>query len=499
MMRQSFNVENRMDFIPSFASGRVLVVGDVMLDRYWYGDTGRISPEAPVPVVRIGNEERRLGGAANVALNLARVGAQTTLVGVVGNDEPARTTQALLTEAGISDQLVHSPDHPTIAKLRVISRNQQLIRLDFERSFAMSGGFDRNALLEQVRAALATADVIVCSDYGKGTLVDVAEIIRLGRAAGIPVLVDPKGTDWQRYSGASLMTPNAAEFTGYAGAVEPETADPEQQLARQAEQARSALNLNALLITRSEQGMSLFSDEGEFHLPTYAREVFDVTGAGDTVIALVAAGLAIGSTLADAAAAANLAAGIVVGKLGTATATPDEMQQALRAGKRPEHGIVDEDTLASWFDEARTRGERIVMTNGCFDLLHPGHIAYLEAARALGDWLVVAVNDDASVSRLKGNGRPLNDLDHRMQVLRGLGAVDWVVPFAEDTPERLICRLCPDVLVKGGDYRVEDIAGGQCVQDGGGEVRILDFVAGYSTTAMVERMNATSDTKQGSQ
>ncbi|WP_423823440.1 bifunctional D-glycero-beta-D-manno-heptose-7-phosphate kinase/D-glycero-beta-D-manno-heptose 1-phosphate adenylyltransferase HldE [Salinisphaera sp. SPP-AMP-43] len=480
-----------MDSIPSFAEARVLVIGDIMLDRYWYGDTGRISPEAPVPVVRIGDEERRLGGAANVALNLAHVGASTTLIGVVGADEPAEAAQTLLHDAGIATDLVISPGHPTIAKLRVISRSQQLIRLDFEKSFALGGAFDRQALLERCRAALDAIDVVICSDYGKGTLADVSEIIGLAREAGKPVLVDPKGRDWQRYAGASLITPNAAEFEAYAGFQPADSeADVEASLARRAAETRQALDLGALLITRSEKGMNLFSAAGDLHLPTQAREVFDVTGAGDTVIAMVGAGLGAGLSLGEAAAVANLAAGVVVGKLGTASVSPAELQYAARAQRAAGRGVVDEDTLADWFSQAQARSERVVMTNGCFDLLHPGHIAYLEAARALGDWLVVAVNDDASVARLKGQGRPLNDLEHRMQVLRGLSAVDWVVPFAEDTPERLICRLLPDVLVKGGDYRVEDIAGGECVRAAGGEVRVLDFLAGYSTSAIVERMHA---------
>jgi D-beta-D-heptose 7-phosphate kinase/D-beta-D-heptose 1-phosphate adenosyltransferase len=470
--------------IPSFENARVLVVGDIMLDRYWYGDTGRISPEAPVPVVRIADEERRLGGAANVALNLARVGARTRLIGVVGDDEPGTAARELLEGAGVVADLVESASHPTIAKLRVMSRNQQLIRLDFERSFAMDGAFERPAFLARYRDALDSADVVVCSDYGKGTLADVEAIIAAARERGLPVLIDPKGNDWQRYAGASLITPNLHEFETVTGAVRDDA-----ELQAHADSLRTRLDVEHLLVTRSEKGMSLFSGEKHLHLPAQAQEVFDVTGAGDTVIALLAAGLGAGVSMADAAAIANLGAGIVVAKLGTATVTPDELKRAARNQRGGRLGLVDEDTLAGIVAERRARGERVVMTNGCFDLLHPGHIAYLEAARALGDWLIVAVNDDASVRRLKGPSRPLNDLEHRMQVLRGLAAVDWVVPFAEDTPERVICRLTPDVLVKGGDYAPEEIAGGECVRAAGGEVRVLDFVDGYSTTAIIERMN----------
>ena len=481
-----------MPSLPVFTDARVLVVGDVMLDRYWYGDTGRISPEAPVPVVKIGDEERRLGGAANVALNLARIGAKTRLIGVVGDDEPGRATDTLLQEAGVASDLLVSTTHPTIAKLRVMSRNQQLIRLDFEKSFALDGAFKRANLLARLDAALAETDVVICSDYGKGTLADVGEIIQRVRAAGKPVLIDPKGRDWTRYSGASLITPNVAEFAAFAERDGPSSNwDDSSVLGRAAERACCTLSLEALLITRSEKGMSLFGREAAHHLPARAREVFDVTGAGDTVIAMMGAGLAAGQDLAAAAELANRAAGIVVAKLGTATVSRDELAAALRDPLPHAHGVITEDALADWMATAKARGERVVMTNGCFDLLHPGHIAYLEAARALGDTLIVAVNDDASITRLKGNDRPINPLTHRMQVLRGLAAVDWVVAFSEDTPERLIARLLPHVLVKGGDYRPEEVAGGAQVTAAGGEVRILDFVDGHSTSAIADRIRQT--------
>ena len=468
--------------IPSFENTRVLVVGDVMLDRYWYGDTARISPEAPVPVVRIDNEERRLGGAANVALNLVRAGVRTTLIGVVGDDDAGAAVRELLSEAGITPALVVSAARPTVAKLRVVSRNQQLIRLDFEQSFAARAAFDRHALITRIETALAEADALVCSDYDKGTLVDVETVIAAARAQSVPVLVDPKRRDWQRYAGAALITPNLAEFESVAGA-----ADDERALAEQAATWRTRLGLDALLVTRSRDGMSLFSARAPLHLPARAQEVFDVTGAGDTVIALMAAGLAAGLTLGQAAEIANLGAGIVVAKLGTASASPAELARAAR-GRDEDGGVVDAKTLARLCTDARARGERLVMTNGCFDLLHPGHIAYLEAARALGNRLIVAVNDDASVRRLKGSSRPLNDLAHRMQVLRGLACVDWVVAFSEDTPEALIRALHPDVLVKGGDYAPDEIVGGDIVRAAGGEVRAIDFVEGFSTSAIIERM-----------
>lgn len=474
-----------MLIIPSFSNARVLVVGDVMLDRYWHGDTARISPEAPVPVVRIGAEELRLGGAANVALNLAVLGVKTTLLGVIGNDEPGRLLHEKLEAAGIDAPLLRSANHPTIAKLRVISRNQQLIRLDFEESFDAEAAFDGEALYTGFAAALADADVVVFSDYAKGTLTDVGRLITCARDAGVLVLVDPKGKDWSRYRGANVITPNLAELAAVVGDV----AD-ELNLERKAQTLRTELRLEGLLITRSERGMSLFQADQSSHFPAQTQEVFDVTGAGDTVIATLAAGLATGLAMADAAMLANLAAGVVVAKLGTATVTVEELRRAVRSRRQDARGVLNEQELLAHVNEARVHGEKIVMTNGCFDLLHPGHIQYLEAARALGDWLIVAVNDDASVRRLKGVTRPINPLQQRMQVLQGLAAVDWVLPFTEDTPQRVIEQVKPDVLVKGGDYKVADVAGGQSVLAAGGDVRILEFVEGYSTSDMVTRIQS---------
>lgn len=477
-----------MQNFPTFESAHVLVVGDVMLDRYWHGDTGRISPEAPVPVVRIGDEERRLGGAANVALNLATIGAQVTLVGVIGDDEAGGMTRELLEQAGVDTRLVTSVDRPTIAKLRVTSRSQQLIRLDFEENFSEDGAFDQDSFQRIYEQALDDVGAVVCSDYGKGTLAQIESLITTANARAIPVLVDPKGADWTPYTGATLVTPNMSEFTAMVGAPANET-----DLTARADSLRQSLTLDALVVTRSERGMSVYRADGARHMPTLAQEVFDVTGAGDTVIALLAAGLANGASLDDAAALANLGAGVVVGKLGTATASLPELRRAAFERHSDDIGILDEQALRAHVDDAHTQGERVVMTNGCFDLLHPGHIRYLEAARALGDWLVVAVNDDASVQRLKGETRPVNPLRHRMEVLCGLSAVDWVVAFSEDTPQRLICDMQPDVLVKGGDYQPEDVAGAECVWEAGGEVRILDFVDGYSSSAMLKRAEAARD------
>ncbi|MGQ0620713.1 MAG: bifunctional D-glycero-beta-D-manno-heptose-7-phosphate kinase/D-glycero-beta-D-manno-heptose 1-phosphate adenylyltransferase HldE [Panacagrimonas sp.] len=469
--------------VPDFSKARLLVAGDVMLDRYWSGPTQRISPEAPVPVVRVGKDEARPGGAANVALNLAALGARASLLGVVGRDPPAADLAAQLRAAGIATCWIESPGLPTITKLRVLSRNQQVIRLDFEESFAAAGAFDRGDLILRFTELLAKVDVVVLSDYAKGTLTDVPALIAQCRALRRPVVIDPKGSDFNKYRGATLLTPNVPEIEAVVGAC-----PDEATLLARAERLRVDLQLDALLLTRSEKGMSLLRPgHAPLHLPTEAREVFDVTGAGDTVIATLAASLAAGVDLADAVRLSNAAAGIVVGKLGTATATRAELEIALHRPVEGEESLVSEDALLVKLANARARRQKIVMTNGCFDLLHVGHVRYLDAARRLGDLLVVAVNDDASVRRLKGPTRPVNTCADRMRVLAALRSVDFVLPFSEDTPARLIGRTLPDVLVKGGDYQPEQIAGYEAVRANGGEVVALDFHAGYSTTGMLER------------
>jgi D-beta-D-heptose 7-phosphate kinase/D-beta-D-heptose 1-phosphate adenosyltransferase len=465
--------------IPQFDKVRVLVAGDVMLDRYWFGATGRISPEAPVPVVHVRDTEERPGGAGNVAVNLASLGAHCTLLGITGDDAAASALTASMEKHGVRSRLTRLQHTATITKLRVLSRHQQLIRMDFEETF---GNFAAPPLLPEFKRTLADAQVVILSDYGKGSLAGVQELISAARAAGKPVLVDPKGRDFGKYTGATAITPNLAELEAVVG----ECAD-ESAIVRKGEKLRAELGLQALLVTRGEQGMTLLeAGQAPVHLPTEALEVSDVTGAGDTVIALLAAGVGAGLAFAEAAALANLAAGLVVAKLGAATVTPAELR--LAAHTRNGGGVLDEAASMDAVNHARSLGERIVMTNGVFDILHAGHVSYLEQARKLGDRLIVAVNDDASVQRLKGAQRPVNTLANRMRVLAALNCVDWVVPFSEDTPERLICKILPDVLVKGGDYRPEQVAGYGCVTKNGGQVRILPFVEGLSTTHILEAL-----------
>jgi D-beta-D-heptose 7-phosphate kinase/D-beta-D-heptose 1-phosphate adenosyltransferase len=451
-----------------------------MLDRYLFGSTGRISPEAPVPVVHVQETDDRPGGAANVAVNLASLGVTTSLVGVVGEDAAAEALESMMSACGISCDFARADDRPTITKTRVQSRGQQLIRLDEENAAAMPG----DAVTSTLRDAIDGAGAVVLSDYGKGALSEVTAMIAICRDASIPVLVDPKGTDFRKYRGASLITPNQSEFEAVAGKSE-----SEEDLVKRARAMMDDLELDALLVTRSEKGMLLVESGAEpLFLSTQAREVYDVTGAGDTVIATLAGALASGQNLASAAALANIAAGLVVRKIGVATVTPGEISAALHQRGQGGRGLVDLDTLLALVGESRGRNERVIMTNGCFDVLHAGHVAYLEEAKSLGDRLVVAVNDDDSVRRLKGESRPINALEDRLLVLAGLAAVDWVVPFAEDTPARLIAAVLPDVLVKGGDYKPEEIVGAREVLQNGGEVRVLAFRDGHSSSRIIDRL-----------
>ena len=471
-----------MSVLPDMSHGNITVIGDVMLDRFWSGASRRVSPEAPVPVVNVSGQEDRAGGAGNVAVNLAELGVTVSLVGLCGDDEHARALRSCVESAGVRWNVMPCKAD-TIVKLRVLSRNQQLLRMDFEQSLAP---YANDLFLRYAQQHLADADLVILSDYAKGTLELVQPLLAYCREAGKRTLVDPKGTDFERYRGATLMTPNLSELEAVVGPC-----DTDEALVEKAGNLRAALELDAILVTRSEAGMTLIErDEPAQHLTASAQEVFDVTGAGDTVIAVMAGSLSAGLSMADAARYANHAAGVVVAKLGTASVTPEELEHAISDrdldsfDRRP-----SEDEVLSRLAKCRAAGQRIVMTNGCFDLLHPGHIRYLQQAAKLGDLLLVAVNDDDSVRRLKGAGRPVNTVEDRMAVLAALEAVDFVLPFSEDTPARLIDVVAPDTLVKGGDYTVEQIAGHESVLARGGDVIILDFVPGHSTTEMIERIS----------
>jgi len=468
----------------NFDRARVLVVGDVMLDQYWSGDTGRISPEAPVPVVRVKQIQARAGGAANVAMNAKALGAGVVgMVGIIGQDEAGDQLDEILAAAGIVTHWVRDASLPTVRKLRIVSRQQQLIRLDFEESPA---NHLSEKLLLCVAQALAHYDLLVISDYAKGALTWVAEMIDMAKKMNKVVLVDPKGNDFYRYRGATLIKPNLSEFCAIVGKV-----STDEDIARLGQTLMQELQLSALLVTRSEAGMTLLQQGHEpVHIPTKAQEVFDVTGAGDTAMATLAVAYASGMTLPASVRLANEASGLVVRKLGTSIVTQLELEQATHPVAHVGSIAQTWQSLQLWVKQAQLMGERVVMTNGCFDILHPGHIRYLREAKALGDRLVVAVNSDASVKQLKGDSRPINGLAERMEMLVALESVDWVVEFSEATPEALICAVKPDILVKGGDYTPDQIAGANCVWEAGGEVMVLNFWQGHSTTKIIERLQA---------
>jgi D-beta-D-heptose 7-phosphate kinase/D-beta-D-heptose 1-phosphate adenosyltransferase len=480
-----------MTELPKFSDAKVLVIGDVMLDRFWHGAATRISPEAPVPVVKVAGIDDRPGGAGNVAINLAALGVETTLSGLVGDDEHAKQLRSVVEAKGVRWSVMPCPAD-TIVKLRVLSRNQQLIRMDFE---APLDDYADESFLQYASNLIAEHDVVLLSDYAKGTLTNIEALISACRALNTPVLVDPKGTDFSRYAGATLITPNLSEFEAVVGACHQDDA----AISTRARDLCDQHGFDAVLVTRSERGMTLQSKVGEpLHLPALAREVFDVTGAGDTVISAMAAGLASQDSLENSTRLANAAAGLVVGKVGTATVTREELEDALLQSEGdidkdlPALGVVTEQEAMAAVARLKAEGLRIVMTNGCVDLLHPGHVTYLSQAAALADALIVAVNDDASVARLKGADRPINSIESRMSVLAGLRSVSYVVPFSEDTPARLIEAISPEVLVKGGDYAISEIAGHEHVLKSGGEVIILEFLEGFSTTATIKRISTDS-------
>jgi D-beta-D-heptose 7-phosphate kinase/D-beta-D-heptose 1-phosphate adenosyltransferase len=469
-----------------WAAKRLLVVGDVMLDKYIWGEVARISPEAPVPVVRAIRQSEQPGGAANVAMNLARLGAQVVVAGFTGGDEDQRLLAAVLRANGISPEFVISEGFPTITKLRILGGSQQMLRLDSERLAERAQG-NHDRLVERVLNLLPGSDAVVLSDYAKGALTPEVcqQVIQAARKLEIPVLADPKNVDFSRYRGATTICPNRSEL---AAAVRADAHDLEALLAA-AESIIRPLDIEFLTATLSEKGIALVRPGSRFLAPAVAREVFDVSGAGDTVIAVLALCLASRLRPETAVQLANVAAGIVVGKAGTAPVEKHELLAALapRMGLLAEDKVVTRSELVSRVVRWKAKGERVVFTNGCFDLLHIGHIRLLEQARRFGDRLIVAVNSDASVTELKGPGRPIVRERERAGVLAALAAVDAVVVFAEPTPLELIVAIRPDGIVKGGDYDADTVVGAREVRDWGGEVKIVPIVEGYSTSRLIER------------
>ena len=462
---------------------KIAVFGDIMIDSYWIGSTNRISPESPVPVVNINHTENRLGGAANVALNISKMNCPVTLSGLVGVDHNAEELKNLCQKNAIQTDFVAENGFATIMKLRVISRQQHIVRCDFEEAPELTPALTQK-ITDSLHKIIDQNDLIVLSDYNKGFLSDPQSLIQYARSQGKFVMIDPKGDDFTKYRGASLITPNTSEFEGVVGKCKDEAT-----LFAKAEALREELELEALLVTRSEKGMTLFEKgKAPVTFSAKAQDVFDVTGAGDTVIAMLATQIAKGTSLPQACKIANVAASIVVGKMGASYVTQEELDFALGQSDRPHNLVLSKEALLHEVKRAKMNNETVVMTNGCFDLLHRGHVKYLEEASKLGHHLIVALNSDSSVKRLKGESRPVMDEVSRATVLASLSSVAWVTLFEEDTPEELIKAVLPDVLVKGSDYSVEQIAGAEAVINNGGKVELIDFVDGYSTSKAIEKI-----------
>ncbi|MBI5507691.1 MAG: D-glycero-beta-D-manno-heptose-7-phosphate kinase [Deltaproteobacteria bacterium] len=468
---------------------RVLVVGDLILDEYLRGTVQRISPEAPVPVLEAAETHCAPGGAANVAANLASLGAAVVLCGAVGADGNGRRLVELLAARGIDTRGVVTDElRPTTHKLRVVAHSQHVLRIDQEERQTLGGDVETR-LLKVVQEQIGSVAGVVLSDYAKGVLnpTFVADVIKTAAAAGVAVTVDPKGTDYVRYRGARVLTPNLSELQHGTGLP----VGTEAERRRAAAALLESTQVPAVLVTCGKDGMVLYEAGREpVRIAAQAREVFDVTGAGDTVIAVLSLALFAGLSLEDAARVANVGAGIVVGKLGTASVSREELQAALGAASvGSATKVVELATAARAANDARAASRRVVFTNGCFDLLHAGHVTYLEAARAHGDLLIVAVNSDASVRRLKGPGRPLVAAEHRAKVVAGMASVDLVVVFDADTPDAVIRAIRPDVLVKGADYRLEDVVGRDVVEAHGGRVELVPLVDGCSTSKLIAAIN----------
>lgn len=483
------DLRNLGSLVDRWRGARILCVGDLMLDRFVYGGVERISPEAPIPVLRIQRESLMLGGAGNVVRNIAAVNAVSVFVSVIGDDEAGRRVSALLApEANAAPHLLMERNRATTEKTRFIAGSHQMLRVDLETTQPIIEATARN-LLSICAAQLAGCALLVLSDYGKGVLTpELAEnLIAAARAAGKPVIVDPKGRDYRHYRGATLITPNRSEL--HAATSMPVGSD--EQIVAAARRLIETCGVDNVLVTRSEDGMTLVAGDGAAeHIGAAAREVFDVSGAGDTVIAILACGLAAGASLSAAARLANVAAGLVVGKVGTAVVHVEELLgELLEEQSERDHGkVMGLSDALELVDRWRRAGRKIGFTNGCFDLLHPGHVSLLSQARRTCDRLVVGLNADSSVRRLKGPERPVQNELARAAVLASLVPVDLVVLFSEDTPAKLIEAVKPDVLVKGADYTVENVVGADFVQSYGGEVMLAELIPEQSTTRLVRRM-----------
>ena len=476
----------------SFKDSHVMVVGDVMLDCYLWGDVNRISPEAPVPVFNVKKKSDVAGGAGNVLSNLSGLGCEVTIIGLCGKDEPGKRLRTLLSNERVHASLIEDSQRPTIVKTRVVSNSQQLIRLDEEIVFPVLDDI-RKKLTDIIEKKIESCHTLIISDYGKGIFQTdgvTEQIIKIAKKNNTPVFVDPKGKNWERYKSATCITPNTKELeTVYGKSIE-----SKEELIEVMENTIREFDLSSLLVTQGARGMCLLQKGGNPQfIPAQAKEVFDVSGAGDTVISTFTACISIGMDTDDAAKLSNIAAGIVVGKVGTQPINIFELKTSADMDSESISGgyiykIASRSAAKLHIQLWQANGERVVFTNGCFDLLHPGHIHLLNKARELGDRLVVGLNDDASIKRLKGSSRPILNEHDRASILASLECVDSVIIFSEDTPESLIDTIRPDILVKGADYRIDEVVGKDIVESYGGEVKLVNTLEGYSTTNIAQKV-----------
>lgn len=465
---------------------KIIVIGDIMLDKYYYGEVKRISPEAPVPVVGIKKEKQVLGGAANVASNLKNIGCIVELFGVVGNDANKDNLAALLKERDIVFTAFTSDERQTVTKTRIIGLNQQMLRLDFEDTIPIGEKIENEIIDYFGRTINDAVKTVIISDYGKGTCTPKVcrDIILKCKAKGITTIIDPKGVDWSKYEGAEFITPNTKELGDIIGET---VINEDTTIEKIGTKIKNEYNIGNLIVTRSEKGMTLINNDEIVHIPTVAKEVFDVSGAGDTVVATLAAFLSTGLNVVDSLELANISAGFVVSKAGTYAIHNDELMAAfndiyddVNANKK----IFSNTEVMVLVDKLKANNKVCVFTNGCFDILHMGHLSYLQQAKALGDVLIVGLNSDESVKRLKGESRPINNQIARANMLAALHFIDYVVVFEEDTPKELIKLISPNILVKGGDYKIEDIVGREYAD----KVEVIPFLEGYSTTKIINEI-----------
>lgn len=478
--------------IKQFKKCHLMVIGDLMLDRYMWGNVERISPEAPVPIFHIRKNSLVAGGAGNVVFNLVGLGCKVSVIGVIGDDESGLQMQKLLDHEKIQNLSIMNSEQTTITKTRIIANGQQLMRLDDEEIKPLNSSISKR-VLQMIDEHINDLNAIIISDYGKGVFQtpDLTQsVISMAGKADIPVFIDPKGKDWKRYSGATCVTPNTKELELVYG----DTIDDDDDLTTAMHKVMEDHDLSYFLVTRGPKGMCLMARDGSPQfIAAQALEVWDVSGAGDTVISTFAVGVASKMTFSDAAQLANVAAGVVVGKLGTHPINLVELEMPLRMSINSVNGkystkLISMDAAQVQTQSWKSVGEKVIFTNGCFDLLHPGHIHLLNEAKALGHRLVVGLNADTSVTRLKGPERPVLNEHDRASILGSLSCVDLIVIFSEDTPEKLILKLQPDILAKGKDYRIEEVVGRDIVESYGGQVRLINILEGYSTTNIAKKI-----------